>query len=500
MQYDILVVDDEADIREQLYGVLTDEGFSPRTAGNAKETLDAICQRLPSLVILDIWLQNSHLDGLELLSTINRDHPDLPIIMISGHGTIKTAVSAMQKGAFDYIEKPFKSDRLLHVVNRALEDARLRRENRELRLKSVSSDEMIGQSTAMQGLRQQIERAAPTNSRIMLQGPAGSGKELAARAIHSKSKRGTGPFAVANCAMMTTDRLEMELFGTEPGHIQGQPRKIGLFELAHGGTLLLDEVADMPRETQSKLVRLLQEQKFTRIGGSVPVQVDVRVICASNKDLQAEIAAGRLREDLYYRLRVVPIELPSLADRREDIARLANFFVQQVSQTTGIPTRPISQDAIAALQAYSWPGNIRQLRNVMEWLLIMSSSDADRNPITTDMLPPEIYNDAPVVLKSDKSDEIMSLPLREARETFEREYLMAQVMRFGGNISRTANFVGMERSALHRKLKNLGLHQGNGVNTSTAVSSDSSGGANTADHSPQVNTIEQAREKIAAVG
>ncbi len=415
------------------------------------------------------------MDGLELLQVVKQDYPYLPIIMISGHGTIKTAVKAMQQGAFDYLEKPFKTDKLLHVIKLALESTRLRRENQELRIHHRHCD-MIGQSVGMQSLMQQIERAAPTNSRVLLTGQPGCGKEMAARTIHQKSQRKDGPFVVANCAMMTPDRLELELFGTEPGYYNtamapseaeanhvttnfGKQRKIGLFELAHKGSLLLDEVADMPKETQGKLVRLLQEQKFSRLGSSNPIQVDVRVISASNKDLEQEIRNGRLREDLYYRLRVVPIHVPPLQERRDDIIALVQYFMEKASKGAGIPIKRLSTDALAALQAYHWPGNIRQLQNVMEWLLIMAPVNGNGDEeITTDMLPPEIYKNAPVVLKSDKSDQIMSLPLREARETFEREYLTAQVTRFNGNISRTANFVGMERSALHRKLKNLGLH------------------------------------------
>lgn len=459
MLNDVLIVDDEADIRQQIEGILKDEGFEARTAANSKQALDAIRERLPGLVLLDIWLQqNSDMQGLELLSVIKRDHPDLPVVMISGHGTAETAFNALKRGAYDYIDKPFKTDRLLHVVSKALEADRLRRENAELRLRGAVEQELIGQAPGVQQLRQQIERVAPTNSRILISGPAGSGKEVVARAIHAKSRRADGPFVVANCAMMTPDKVEIDLFGTEPGYITGQPRKIGMFEQAHRGTLLLDQLADMPLETQGKIVRLLQDQKFTRIGGNTPIQVDVRVMAASNKDLKQEIAAGRLREDLYYRIKVVPIDVPSLQSRREDISRLLQYFMQRASQSSGLPLRPVTQDAITALQSYSWPGNVRQLRNVAEWLLIMAPGTA-REPITTEMLPPEIYNEAPTVLRSGKADELMTMPLREAREMFEREYLLAQVTRFGGNISRTAHFVGMERSALHRKLKSLGVHQ-----------------------------------------
>ena len=458
MLHDILVVDDESDIREQIKGILGDEGLEARTAANSEDALKCIHERLPSLIILDIWLQNSKMDGLELLSAIKKESPQIPIIMISGHGTIETAISALKKGAVDFIEKPFKTDRLLLVINRTLEAEKLRKENAELRLRSSSDEEMVGQSPAMQQLRQSIERVAPTNSRVMITGEAGSGKEIVARAIHAKSKRAQSPFVVVNCALMTPDKLEVELFGTEPGYISGQPRKVGVFEIAHKGTLLLDEVADMPLETQGKILRILQEQKFTRVGGNTPVQVDVRVMAASNKDLAREITAGRLRQDLFYRLSVVPIAVPSLKERREDISKLASYFINKASKAAGVPARLLSQDAVAALQSYPWPGNVRQLKNAMEWLLIMASG-SPKDLVTTEMLPPELYGSAPPLLKTERNDEIMTLPLRDARELFEKQYLLAQVTRFGGNISKTATFVGMERSALHRKLKSFGVYQ-----------------------------------------
>lgn len=457
MPHDILIVDDELDIRTQLQGIFSDEGYDSRSAANSDETMAAIRDRLPSLVILDIWLQKSQLDGLDLLVAIKRDHPNLPVIMISGHGTIETAVNALKKGAYDFIEKPFKTDRLLNLVQRALETAQLKRENAELKQRSAFDFELIGQSPSIQNLRSQIEKVAQTNSRVMITGSAGSGKETIARLIHSKSKRAKGNFVIVNCALMTPDKLELELFGTEPGYIQGQPRKIGLFEQAHKGTLLLDEISDMPRETQGKIIRVLLEQKFTRLGSEHPVEVDVRVIASSSKDLKVEMAEKRLREDLYYRVSVVPISVPPLKERREDISKLFQYFMNRTATVAGLPPRQLSADALSVLQGYTWPGNVRQLRNVVEWLLIMAPGNG-RDTITAEMLPPEISSDNPVVLASDKSEEIMALPLREARESFEREYLLAQVNRFGGNISRTASFIGMERSALHRKLKSLGVN------------------------------------------
>lgn len=457
MANDILIVDDEADIRMLIAGILEDEGYDSRSAANAREALDAIRRRMPSLVILDIWLQNSHLDGIGILDEIRRDHPDLPVIMISGHGTIETAVTAIKKGAYDFIEKPFKADRLLFMIQRAVESARLRRENTELRRRAGSSTELIGLSPGINAVRGAIEKVAPTGSRVLITGPAGAGKEVVARRIHERSRRGEGPFVVLNCATLTPERLESELFGTEPGG--REPRTVGTLELAHKGTLLLDEVADMPIETQGKILRVLQEQSFRRIGGDTEVEVDVRVIAATNRDLQQEMGAGRFREDLFYRLNVVPIRVPPLRERREDVPMLARHFVRQTAENGGMAVRDLGEDAIAALQAYDWPGNVRQLRNVIDWILIMASGDP-RESIRADQLPPEIGSATPATLKWEKGGEIMGMALREARETFEREYLISQVNRFGGNISRTAAFIGMERSALHRKLKSLGVFQG----------------------------------------
>lgn len=456
MANDILIVDDEADIRMLIGDILEDEGYDSRQAANSTEALDGIRRRMPSLVILDIWLQNSELDGLGILSAIQRDHPGLPVIMISGHGTIETAVTAIKKGAYDFIEKPFKADRLLFMVQRAIEAARLRRENDDLKRRTGTGTDLVGLSGGINTVRASIEKVAPTGSRVLITGPAGVGKEIVARRIHERSRRVEGPFVVLNCATLTPDRLETELFGTEPGG--SEPRTVGTLELAHKGTLLLDEVADMPLETQGKILRVLQEQSFRRVGGDTEVEVDVRVIAATNRDLQQEMSAGRFREDLFYRLNVVPIRVPPLRERREDVPLLARHFVTQSAEASGMAARPLGEDAVAALQAYEWPGNVRQLRNVVDWMLIMAGGGA-RDPIRADQLPPEIGSATPAALRWEKGSEIMGLSLREARETFEREYLLAQVNRFGGNISRTASFVGMERSALHRKLKSLGLQQ-----------------------------------------
>jgi len=455
MAHDILIVDDEADIRMQIAGLLEDEGYHTRSAGDGEGALEQIRLRQPSLVILDIWLQGSSMDGLEVLDVILRDHPLVPVVMISGHGNIETAVGAIKQGAYDFIEKPFKSDRLLLIIERAIEAAKLKRENQELRLRVGSDGEMVGTSSALQIVRQAVDKVAPTGSRVLVTGPAGVGKEVVARLLHARSKRAAGPFVVVNCATMHPDRLEQELFGSDTE--SDGPRKIGVFEQAHGGTLLLDEVADMPLETQGKIVRVLQEQTFERVGGRTKVEVDVRVVASTNRDLVMEMQGGRFREDLYYRLNVVPIRVPPLRERRDDIPALSRHFMRRSADVAGLNPREIGEDAMAALQAYEWPGNVRQLRNVVDWLLIMAPGDG-RQPIRADMLPPEIGAITPAVLKWDKGGEIMALPLREAREVFEREYLLAQVNRFAGNISRTASFIGMERSALHRKLKSLGVN------------------------------------------
>src|SRR5215471_12854498 len=455
MAHDILIVDDEADIRMLIAGVLKDEGYATREAADSDETLRELQTRQPTLVILDIWLQDSELDGIEILRRLRAEMPSVPVVMISGHGTIETAVEAIKLGAYDFIEKPFKSDRLLLLVARAIEAALLRRENEELKLRAGGELDLVGISSGANQLRQQIDRVAPTGSRVLITGAPGAGKEVIARLLHERSRRSQGPFVALNCATMHPDRLEIELFGCEAAN-NGGSRKIGTFERAHGGTLFLDEVADMPIETQGKIVRVLQEQTFERIGGSSRVEVDVRVVASSNRELGSEISAGRFREDLYYRLSVVPIRVPPLRERREDIPLLARHFMDRASEAARLTPREFGEDAMAALQAYSWPGNVRQLRNVVDWLLIMAPGDA-REPVRADMLPNDITAIAPTVVKWDKGSEIMTLPLRDAREVFEREYLLAQVTRFGGNISRTAAFVGMERSALHRKLKSLSV-------------------------------------------
>ncbi len=451
---DVLIVDDEADIRTAVAGILEDEGFATRQAATGEEALEQVKSRAPAAIILDIWLEGSRLDGLQVLAGCKSMRPHVPVVMISGHGTIETAVKAIQHGAYDFIEKPFEADRMLLVLKRAMEAARLKRENLELRSRAGEPENLIGSSAAITGLRRTIERVGPTGSRVLITGPAGSGKEVVARQIHLHGPRAQGPFVVVNAAGLHPDRLNDALFGASTG-ADGE-RTFGVFEMADGGTLMLDEVADMPLATQSRIIRILQDQRLERPDGHGPVELDVRIIATTNRDLRGEIKRGLFREELFYRLSVVPVQVPSLVERREDIPDLARYLMDRAAATTGVPKRTLGEDAITALQTYPWPGNVRQLRNVIDWLLIMAPGAAG-DPVRAEMLPAEINSDTPQMLKLQRSDEIMTLPLREAREMFEREYLMAQVIRYGGNISRTAEFVGMERSALHRKLKTLGV-------------------------------------------
>jgi two-component system nitrogen regulation response regulator NtrX len=452
MAQDILVVDDEADIRELVSGILQDEGYLTRTARDSDDAINAIAARRPNLVFLDIWLQGSRLDGLQLLDAVKQQNAELPVVMISGHGNIETAVAAIKQGAYDFIEKPFKADRLLLVAERALETSRLRREVKAL--KQLSPSLLVGRSPSINHLRQMIEKVSPTNSRILIVGPSGAGKELAARAIHTQSNRAEGPFVVINAAAMIPERMESELFGIDQAN--GHERKVGALEEAHTGTLFIDEIGDMPRETQNKILRVLVEQTFQRVGGTNRISVDVRIVSSTGRNIEAEIAAGKFREDLYHRLSVVPIRVPPLAERREDIPELVQYFMEQISQASGLPKRLIGEDAMAVLQSHDWPGNVRQLRNNVERLMILAGGEPDA-VITASMLPQDVGSMVPSMPNGNGGEHLMGLPLREAREVFEREYLVAQISRFGGNISRTAEFVGMERSALHRKLKALGI-------------------------------------------
>lgn len=450
MALDVLVVDDERDIRELVAGVLEDEGYGARVAANSTAALEAFAERRPSLVLLDVWLTGSKLDGLELLAELKRRDPTLPVLMISGHGNLDTAVAAIRQGAVDFIEKPFEADKLLHLVARATETERLRRENATLRSAVGLDDELTGTSVAINNVRATLKRVAGTGSRVMITGPAGVGKEVAARMLHNWSGRAGAPFTVVSAARMSPDRVEAELFGQEGEDGTVRP---GLLEQAHGGTLFLDEIADMPPPTQGKILRVLTDQSFARIGGARQVKVDVRVLSATSRTLADEIAAGRFREDLYYRLNVVPVHIPPLQDRREDIPEIVRHFLARFAADRGTASPEVSPDAMAVLQAFDWPGNVRQLRNVVERTVILAPGERLAR-IDVDMLPPELVG---TTAGEGAGLQIMGTPLREARESFEREYLRVQIRRFSGNISRTASFIGMERSALHRKLKALGL-------------------------------------------
>ena len=453
MALDVLIVNDEQDIRDLVAGVLEDEGYKARTAADSDAALVAIRDRRPSLVLLDVWLQGSRLDGLDLLDEIKRRDPSLPVLMISGHGNLDTAVTAIRRGATDFIEKPFEAEHLLLLVDRATETDRLRRENATLKAQMGQEEELTGNSGAINGIRATLKRVAATGSRVLISGPAGVGKEVAARLLHVWSHRAQAPFIVVIAARMEPERVEEELFGVEEN---GELIRPGLLEQAHGGTLFLDEIADMPLTTQAKILRVLTEQAFNRVGGQRIVKVDVRVVSATSRNLAEEITAGRFREDLYYRLNVVPVNIPPLAERREDIPALVEHFLARFASERRVPTPVVTDDAVGALQTYDWPGNVRQLRNIVERTIILAPGERIGR-IELDMLPPEILSDQARLAPGEAARSIMGTPLREARETFEREYLRVQIRRFSGNISKTASFIGMERSALHRKLKTLGL-------------------------------------------
>ncbi|MBA4047757.1 MAG: sigma-54-dependent Fis family transcriptional regulator [Sphingomonas sp.] len=453
MALDILIVDDERDIRELVAGVLQDEGYETRLAANSDAALEAVAARRPSLVLLDVWLHGSRLDGLDLLDELKRRDPSVPVIVISGHGNLDTAVAAIRRGAADFIEKPFEAERLLLLVDRATETERLRREVASLREVAGREDELSGNSAAINAVRATLKRVAATGSRVLISGGPGVGKEVAARLLHGWSQRGVAPFVVVSAARMTPERMEEELFGVE---VDGDVARAGLLEQAHGGTLFLDEIADMPMQTQARILRVLTDQSFTRVGGQRVVRVDLRVVSATARDLTEEIAAGRFREDLYYRLNVVPVAIPGLAERREDIPALVEHFVAHYAAQRRVPTPEVAPDAMVALQSYNWPGNVRQLRNVVERTVILAPGDRIGR-IDIDLLPADVMGHQREFGGPSVTTAIMGAPLREAREYFEREYLRVQIRRFSGNISRTAAFIGMERSALHRKLKLLGI-------------------------------------------
>jgi two-component system nitrogen regulation response regulator NtrX len=460
MARDILIIDDEDDIRDLIAGILEDEGYETRQAHDADSGLNEIARRRPSLVYLDIWMQGSRLDGLQLLDVFQAQHPDMPVVMISGHGNVETAVSAIRRGAYDYIEKPFKIDRLLLITQRAMEATRLKSEVEELRGRaSTQTVDLVGVSPTLQQARGVIEKSAPTNSRIFISGPSGSGKGLAARLLHQRSPRSEAPFVEINCSLYSPEEVQIVLFGRESREKTGTVRtEVGALERAHGGTLYLSEVAALPAPAQQALLRTLVENKFNRVGGTVAVPIDVRIISASSQNVAQLIEDGSFRSDLFHRLSIVPLQLTPLKERREDVPPLVDLFLDQIARMHNLKSLSIGPDAIAVLQAQDWPGNARQLRNSIERLLILiKDSPPENGQITAQLLPSDIGEVLPTVGDTDESAHLMSLPLREAREVFERQYLLAQIERFGGNISKTAEFVGMERSALHRKIKSLGL-------------------------------------------
>lgn len=448
---DILVVDDERDIRELICDILEDEGYNTRRAGTSDEAMAQLNKAAPGLMVLDIWLKDSNMDGIDILKHVKQDNPDVPVVIISGHGNVEIAVAAIKQGAYDFIEKPFNIEQLLVVIRRAMETSRLRRENSQLRRQEVRASEMVGSSPSFRTLKAQLEKVTKSNGRVMLAGGAGSGKEVAARWIHSHSNRADAPFVTVSSASIQPDHMEEVLFGRETSE-RGVEQ--GLLEQANGGVIYFDEVADMPLGTQSKILRVLVDQSFTRVGGTSKVRVDLRVISSTTRDLQAEIQAGNFREELYHRLNVVPIEVPSLEERREDIEELGLYFIEQFNREQGLTLRPLGEDAVAMMQTMRWPGNVRQLRNVIERVLILGDGDG---PIEARDLPGQNETEEAPSDQLALSASLTTLPLREARELFERQYLIAQIARFGGNISRTASFIGMERSALHRKLKSLGV-------------------------------------------
>lgn len=475
MSLDVLVIDDEADIRDLISDILKDEGFSSRTAASSTQAFKLISEKPPSAIVLDIWLQGSDLDGLGILEIVKKRYPLMPVIVISGHGTIETAVSAIKLGAYDYLEKPFTHDKLIVVLKRACEASKLKRENLDLRSKVIDKTELIGTSSITTKLKSDIEKVAPTSGRVMIHGESGSGKELAARLIHKKSKRYNGPFIIFSPTCMQLDKVQQELFGEpEKKDINGSfSRRLSVLEAANNGTLYIDEVSDLPIVVQVMLLKFLQNQVLEKSSINKTVKLDVRFITATTKDLHAEISKGRFRQDLYYRLNVVPVKIPSLSERKEDIPSLVKYFVKQLSKFSGLKEREFSDEALAALQAYNWPGNIRQLRNIIEWTLIMNPVLSNSGLVKPDMLPQDILTNSVTISKPDNNIDMMSMPLREAREIFEKQYLSAQMNRFGNNISKTSYFVGMERSALHRKLKLLNIHTaGNKLRDDLGVAED----------------------------
>lgn len=442
----ILIVDDEEGIRRSLKGILEDEGFNVLQAEDGKEVHHLLEDALPDLILLDIWMPGK--DGMVILQEIKRHWPTLPVVMISGHGSIELAVRATKLGAYDFIEKPLSLDKVILTIENALRYSQLEEENLRLRQKIRPREEITGLSPAIMHLKGQVQIIAPTSSWVLIHGENGTGKEVVARVIYKQSKRAQAPFVEVNCAAIPDELIESELFGHEKGAFTGATEKRkGKFDLADGGTLFLDEIGDMSLNTQSKILRILQEQKFQRVGGTKTIQVDVRVIAATNKDLEQEIRQGRFREDLYHRINVIPVQVPPLRERKEDITMLVEEFVVEFSTKHGFPRKAFDPEVIEALQEYHWPGNVRELKNMVERLLILSHSSR--------VLPGDLTH--PIRASVPSSQVGTPQNLKQARETFERAFIEERLTELGGNITKTADVIGLERSHLHKKIKELGI-------------------------------------------
>lgn len=462
-QNKVVIVDDEKDILELISDIVDDAGFKPIKAKNSQEAFNQISENQPEAVILDIWLKDSELDGLGILEFLKKKYSDLPVIMISGHGNIETALRSLKLGAYDYIEKPFKQDKLINTLNKAVETARLAKENKELKELNQQVDFLYGESNVIKNLRAEIDRVSKTESRVFIKGEIGVGKEYIAERIHLESRRASNPYVRLDVYNYEEKEVEDIIFGTEDaGGFNSPARKVGLLELANGGTLYISEIADLPKNVQAKLVKFLTDGKFTRVGGTKNIEVNVRVVASTNTDIQKKIQEGEFRSDLFSRLNVVELYVPSLAERRDDIPMVTEYIKNHFCAKYNLPRRRFTNEAFISLQSFDWPGNTRQLMNIVEWLLIMNPGEAT-DTLKSSMLPKEIVAGSAGDFLENGNKELMSLKLRDARQLFERQYLLAQINRFGGNISRTASFVGMERSALHRKLKSLDLSKTPGL-------------------------------------
>jgi two-component system nitrogen regulation response regulator NtrX len=452
----ILIVDDEESVRNSLVGVMKDEGYEVVTASSGKEGIDLLNEAQPALVLLDIAMPG--MDGIETLRRLREMRPDMPVVMVTGHGTIETAVKTTKMGAYDFIVKPPELQHLTLVVRHGIEESRLREENESLKKSIERRYEIVGESAKIKTLKHQISLAGPTNGWVLIHGESGTGKELVARSLHRASRRSSGPFVEVNCAAIPQELIESELFGHEKGSFTGATgMKRGKFELADGGTIFLDEIADMSLATQAKVLRVLEGQEFQRVGGTKTLKADMRVIAASNKDLAGEIRKGAFREDLYYRLNVVPLEVPPLRERVDDIPRLVRYFLQEFSAEYGQKAKTIDDEALALFVRYPWPGNVRELRNIIERLIIMAPGPVLH---TQDVQPPlssvQQERRVPALSTVGRAGYDHST-LKDARAEFEREFIAQKLKEYGGNVSKTADAIGVERSNLHRKIKALGI-------------------------------------------